>query len=233
MTDLEYEHLSSPEAGEEHWFCPGCMPAADPVDSLSEDSDEENADPDGGRTCDNDQGPPKEPPILVTGEAKRDRENLFSELGSLKHKKGQCPIFGFLNINSCKYKYTDISLIFNTKSVDIFAIGEIKLDQSFPTAQFHHPGYAIYRKDRTQNGGGIIVYVRSELPVRRREKMESTGGVETIVLENNIGKGKWACAAMYRPPRLADQVFSDTVSSLLEEMTSEYKNIIIFSRSKL
>ena len=57
--------------------------------------------------------------------------------------------------------------------------------------------------------------------------METTGGVETIVLEINIGKDKWACAAMYRPPRLADQVFSDTVSRLLEEMTSEYKNIII------
>ena len=50
----------------------------------------------GGRTCDNDQRPPKEPPMLVTGEAKRDRENLFSELGSLKHKNGQCPIF-YLN----------------------------------------------------------------------------------------------------------------------------------------
>ena len=54
--------------------------------------------------------------------------------------------------------------------MDIFAIGETKLDQSFLTAQFHHPEYAIYRKDRTKNGGGIIVYVRSELPVRRREK---------------------------------------------------------------
>ena len=32
---------------------------------------------------------------------------------------------------------------------------------------------------------------------------------------------------MYRPPHLADQIFSDTVSRLLEEMTSEYKNIII------
>ena len=166
MTDLEYEHLSSPE---EHWFCPGCMPATDPVDSLSEDSDEENAGPGGGRTCDNDQGPPKEPPMLETGEAKRDGENLFSELGSLKHKNGQCPIFGFLNINSYKYKYTEISVIFNQKLVDIFAIGESKLDQSFPTAQFHHPGYAIYRKDRTKNGRGIIVYVRSELPVRRRD----------------------------------------------------------------
>ena len=57
--------------------------------------------------------------------------------------------------------------------------------------------------------------------------METTGGVETIVMEINIGIDKWAYAAMYRPPRLADQVFSDTVSRLLEEMTSEYKNIII------
>ena len=57
--------------------------------------------------------------------------------------------------------------------------------------------------------------------------METTGGVETIVLEMTIGKDTWACAAMYRPPHLADQIFSDTVSRLLEEMTSEYKNIII------
>ena len=98
----------------------GSVLAADPVDSLSEDSDEESAGPGGGRTCDNDQGPPKEPPMLVTGEAKRDGENLFSELGSLKHKDGQWPIFGFLNLNSYKHKYTDISLIFNQKLVDIF-----------------------------------------------------------------------------------------------------------------
>ena len=57
--------------------------------------------------------------------------------------------------------------------------------------------------------------------------METTGGVATIVLEINIGKDKWVCAAMYRPPLLADKVFSDTVSRLLEEMTPEYKNIII------
>ena len=50
--------------------------------------------------CDSDQGPPKKLPMLVTGETKRDGEKIFIELGSRKHKDGQCPIFAFLNINS-------------------------------------------------------------------------------------------------------------------------------------
>ena len=43
MTDLQYEHLSRTEADEEHWFCPGCMPAAESADSLSKDSDEKSS----------------------------------------------------------------------------------------------------------------------------------------------------------------------------------------------
>ena len=34
--------------------------------------------------------------------------------------------------------------------------------------------------------------------------METTGGIETIVVEIKIEKDKWACAVMYRPSHLAD-----------------------------
>ena len=77
-------------------------------------------------------------------------------------------------------------------------------------------------------GTPSIVYM-----VMRREKMETTGGVETIVLKINIGKDKWAFAAMCRPPRQAEQVFSETVGRLLEKMTAEYKKYHHFGRSKL
>ena len=66
---------------------------------------------------------------------------------------------------------------------------ETKLDDSYPTAQFDHPGYNIYRKDRNKNGGGILVYTRAELPIRRLVNIEPTN-IEGIVLEATFGKTK-------------------------------------------
>ena len=43
-------------------------------------------------------------------------------------------------------------------------ISETKIDNSFPTMQFHIEGYCIYRLDRNKYGGGILVYVREDIP---------------------------------------------------------------------
>ena len=43
-------------------------------------------------------------------------------------------------------------------------ISETKIDNSFPTMQFHIEGYCIYRLDRNEYGGGILVYVRGNIP---------------------------------------------------------------------
>ena len=41
---------------------------------------------------------------------------------------------------------------------------ETKIHNSFPTMQFHIEGYCIYRLDRNEYGGGILVYVRGNIP---------------------------------------------------------------------
>ena len=45
-------------------------------------------------------------------------------------------------------------------NVDILLTSETKIDSSFPTAQFHIDGYIIYRRDRNENGGGLLLYIR-------------------------------------------------------------------------
>ena len=45
-------------------------------------------------------------------------------------------------------------------NVDILLTSETKIDSSFPTAQFHIDGYIIYRCDRNENGGGLLLYIR-------------------------------------------------------------------------
>ena len=44
-------------------------------------------------------------------------------------------------------------------------MSETKIDSSFPLVQFHLDGYATpYRLDRIANGGGILLYIREDIP---------------------------------------------------------------------
>ena len=44
-------------------------------------------------------------------------------------------------------------------------ISETKLDDSFPARQFLIDGYtSLYRVDRSGKGGGILMYVREDIP---------------------------------------------------------------------
>ena len=90
---------------------------------------------------------------------------------------------------------------------------------SFPDAQFSHPGYNIFRKDRNRNGGGIIIYNKSELAVRRRSKYEKSQ-CESIVLERSFGKSKWVYVAAYKTPSLPD-------TRMLEYLIADYDNKIV------
>ena len=44
---------------------------------------------------------------------------------------------------------------------------ETKLDDSFPNAQFNIHSYVIRRLDYKSNSGGIIAYVRSDIPQKK------------------------------------------------------------------
>ena len=75
-------------------------------------------------------------------------------------------VLAHLNINSLRNKLG--LLAYQIKgNVDILAILETKLDHSFPAGQFKIPFYASpFRLDRSQNGGGILVFVREYIPVK-------------------------------------------------------------------
>ena len=51
--------------------------------------------------------------------------------------------------------------VLNEGLLDIFAISESKLDDSFPLCQFSVTDFSIHRNDRNRYGGGIMLYVRS------------------------------------------------------------------------
>ena len=72
-------------------------------------------------------------------------------------------LFAHLNINSIRNKFDQ--LVAGVKNnIDVFMISETKLANSFPKMQFHFDGYCVYSLDRNDHGGGILVYVREDIP---------------------------------------------------------------------
>ena len=83
-----------------------------------------------------------------------DQENLGSNLLNL------------INVNSIRNKFDLLMNIFKN-DIDILMISETKIDSSFPISQFTMTGYSIpFRIDRTSHGGGILLFVRKEIPCK-------------------------------------------------------------------
>ena len=65
-----------------------------------------------------------------------------------------------MNINSISSKFNQLKELV-LKHVDILVVCETKLDETFPSSQFHMAGFSLpYRLDRNRNGGGVMIFVR-------------------------------------------------------------------------
>ena len=118
------------------------------------------------------------------------------ELNNLRLKNPNRLIFGHLNINSVRKKFHLLVDIIKN-NVDILMISETKLDSSFPKGQFQIHGYSEpYRFDRNGNGGGILVFIREDIPSKL---VESQMKIEGFFIELNLRRKKWLLCCSYNP----------------------------------
>ena len=91
-------------------------------------------------------------------------ETIGDELKELRLINKNRIIIGHLNINSVRNKFEELKLI-TAKNLDIILISETKLDASFPSKQFLIDGFSPpYRMDRTNKGGGLICFIKENIP---------------------------------------------------------------------
>ena len=73
-------------------------------------------------------------------------------------------VFGYLNINSIHSKFELLSEQVKGNT-DVLIISETKVDDSFPTGSFSIDGVSTpYCSDRDSKGGGIMLFVREDIP---------------------------------------------------------------------
>ena len=125
-------------------------------------------------------------------------ENAFDKLKEIRIKNVNNVIIGTLNINSLAPKFEELKEIIG-KNLDILTIQETKLDSSFPKQQFSLDGYsAPYRMDRNREGGGVLIYVREDIPSKELSKHTFTKNVEGMFIEINLRKTKLLFFGGYR-----------------------------------
>ena len=71
-------------------------------------------------------------------------------------------------------------------NIDVLLISETKLDASFPSSQFILHGFTPpHRLNRTQHGGGIILFIREGIPSKILNA-DTSIGIENLLVEINL-----------------------------------------------
>ena len=92
-------------------------------------------------------------------------------------------------------KFEGLQLLLS-QGLDILVVNETKLDDSFPPEQFIVDGFRTpYRLDRNRNGGGVIIYVREDIPSKELTKFnmpvsDEYGPLEWIFVELRVKNAK-------------------------------------------
>ena len=103
-------------------------------------------------------------------------------------------------------------------------ISETKIDSSFPTAPFHIDGYTIHRRDRDENRGGLLLYVRKDVP---SALLKTESELEAFYVEFTIRNKKWFLCCSYNPNKTFITKHLADIGRNRDLFSSKYDNFIL------
>ena len=147
-------------------------------------------------------------------------------LKELKLKNLNRIVYAHLNINSLRNKFEQLKCMIMS-AIDILIMTETKLGNSFPEAQFFTEGFSKpYRLDRTENGGGIMIYVREDIPSRSLEIPSISLDIENIFIEINLRKIKWPIGGAYIAQKHLAPSHLEKNGFTIDSYLGKYDNIL-------
>ena len=146
-------------------------------------------------------------------------------LKSIRQENTNKLVFAHININSLRNTFE--LLVDQVKgNIDVLMIFETKIDDSsllgnFLTCRFSKP----YRLDRDSLGGGILLYVREDIPTNLTEV--ETKPIEGFYVELNVRNDKWFINCSYNPHKNIIENHLRAISEKLDIYSTSYGNFII------
>ena len=119
------------------------------------------------------------------------------------------------------------SLIVN--EIDILLLSETKLDETFPLEQFLISVFAKpLRLDRNSKRGGIMHFIRHNIPFRLLKSGNLQSNTEALFIEINFRKKKWQIICCgYNPNKSLINKFTRDIGKVLDSFIGNYDNFLI------
>ena len=110
-------------------------------------------------------------------------------------------------------KFVEVKNLFS-RNLDIRVISERKLDDSFATKQFIINGFSNpCRLDRNQFGGGLILYIKNNIPSKRLSSHILINDIECLCLQINLRTKCWLLCYVYDPHKRNYELFFTSIST--------------------
>ena len=156
-----------------------------------------------------------------------DKTDVYSILKDLRIKNLDRILIGSLNINSIRNKFHMLT-DFVVGHLDFLLIAESNLDDSFPNSSLKLPVFLTpFRRDRTCFGGGLLVYVREDIPATLLSSMIIPESVECLIIEIRLKKVKWILINLYNPSKGQISSQLSFLSREIDHYAMYYDNILI------
>ena len=132
----------------------------------------------------------------------------------------------FLNIVSLLKKIDEINFSMTNKFIDLIAFNETRLDPNITDNMVSLDGYDVIRKDRSRNGGGVCIYLRSSINYKIRKDLVPPE-LEAVCVEIIKPHSKpFLVTTVYRPPSSLPEFFDD-FEKLIKAIDNENKEVYI------
>ena len=167
------------------------------------------------------QNPLSDP--IITDENTSD----FCGMNDPRKRNSSSVIIGHIDINCVRNKFEPLVSFINNNH-DILMISETKIDDTFSDSQFLIKGFSVpYRLDHTAKEGGILIYIREDIPSKLIKDVTFDKPFEGFLIEINLRSKKWLFECPYNPHRGNITPHFRNISTELDKLSTDYENVII------
>ena len=207
ISPREYDVLANTDT---NWYCYRCI-IPDFNDSFFSNKEEQND------SVNN---------VQNNDDSTNSTNPLYEGFIDLRKRNSGNFIVSHININSLQYKWDELREILEKNLVDCLFVAETKLNTSHVDGIFEIPNYHKYRKDNiADNGGGLICFIRSDIP--SREEIMDSSPCENLTIIAHIQGEKWTLMGTYRKPSLPERHINSELETVIDKCLDISPNIII------
>jgi hypothetical protein len=153
---------------------------------------------------------------------------IKNENNNKNNKSNKCRNVYILsaNVNGLRGKLEEIRIRVKTENPHVIACQETKIGSKVKNNELYIPDYDLIRKDRTESGGGVALYVNKDL--KPKQLLECVPrDMEIVAVKCHLHKISCILATVYRPPRQTVRDFMEGITSFICALGDEARTLIL------